>query len=372
MSDYIDSVSEDDKVNVKQDIKVKEEVFVEVEKVKVEFSTGGILSCSICGDICKRAVLTRCCQATACRACAIKTITMVRECWVGSCRTVGVATKDLDNDDVMRQAVDQYKDNGQVDQGLLEELKGRLIKESEYKEMDIKEELHIKDEKEDKVKIGEYSDTNYQKSIQNVPEQGVLQNCKEEKLSRKEYFKAKKEKKREKNRMRRRKGREKNDERDNAIQGTGGNPEGTGGIPEKLVNKCYACQETNCTEIFQTWGLARRHMKNCYLGKFEINMTGKGLLRGNLYDIAKCREKAENLQRMGSTVSADTDTTSIQTQGSEDKLIEAARNFYAQDLDKSHYPPPRVVVRHLRETYGGFGIAPARIHQIVKNLSKTS
>jgi len=116
--------------DVKQDIKeedVKQDIKEAAVKVE-ELSTSDLLACSVCGDICHRAVLTRCCESSACRACAIKKITMSRSCWVENCRTVGVATEDVNNDDVMRQAVDQYKSKGQVEQALLEELRWRMDK----------------------------------------------------------------------------------------------------------------------------------------------------------------------------------------------------------------------------------------------------
>jgi len=136
----LENVNFSEEVAVKQDIKeedvkkdikeedVKKDINEEDVKVRLELSTSDILACSVCGDICKRAILTRCCKSSACRACAIKKITLSRSCWVESCRAVGVATEDVDNDEVMRQAVDQYKSKGHVEQALLEELRGRMEK----------------------------------------------------------------------------------------------------------------------------------------------------------------------------------------------------------------------------------------------------
>lgn len=77
-----------------------------------EFS---ILKCSICSGVCKRAVMLSCCQAQACRSCAIKKITSTRKCWNESCErdqlptSPKLVTTDLVNYDVLRAAVDDYR-----------------------------------------------------------------------------------------------------------------------------------------------------------------------------------------------------------------------------------------------------------------------
>jgi len=74
-----------------------------------------ILKCSICGGVCKRAVMLSCCQAQACRSCAIKKITSTRKCWNESCvkdqlpTSPKLVTTDLVNYDMLRAAVDDYR-----------------------------------------------------------------------------------------------------------------------------------------------------------------------------------------------------------------------------------------------------------------------
>jgi len=221
-----DSISQ--KVAIKKDIKE--------EDVTEEFSTSAILACSVCGDICHRAILTRCCEASACRACAIKKITSARSCWVVECLREGVATKDLDNDEVMRKAVDQYKNKGQVDPGLLEELRGRREKKGKGSIEIVKNSVTVKEEK--------------------IKEEETLVNKEEETMDNKEE--------------------------------------------ETFVNKSkrtpknigpYACLQSNCTEYFETWGDARRHMKEAH-----------GLVSNLSNKVKKSRFKAKKLQIKGATV----------------------------------------------------------------------
>ena len=40
-----------------------------------------LLSCEICGDICKRGITVPCCSAQACGGCAILKVTKTKECW---------------------------------------------------------------------------------------------------------------------------------------------------------------------------------------------------------------------------------------------------------------------------------------------------
>merc|ERR1719319_928328 len=62
------------------------------------------LLCGLCKEICKRGVKLDCCEARACRACAIKEITSTRSCWV--CPTLGHIN--IINDDLLRSAVKQF------------------------------------------------------------------------------------------------------------------------------------------------------------------------------------------------------------------------------------------------------------------------
>jgi len=75
-----------------------------------DFDDVSLLKCSICGDVCKRAVILNCCQVQACRSCAIKKITSTRKCWNETCVREGkLVTTDLVNYDILRTVVDDYR-----------------------------------------------------------------------------------------------------------------------------------------------------------------------------------------------------------------------------------------------------------------------
>lgn len=270
-------------------------------KVKTEFSASDILACSICGEICKRAVVTPCCEASACRACAIKKITSTRSCWLGSCSREGVATNDLDNDEVMRRAVEQYKNDGSVDQDLLEELRGRMVQETQdiskimKNGVAVKEEGQIKEEKDVKSKIGEcLVEHKEQNQKRKNPRKGKQQRYNIKRIKKDTIETAEKEK-------------------DDIVKaGSSGkiikhildNPN----YPEKKP-KFYACLKSDCTGVFDTWGDTRRHMQTDH-HQWELAKNKKGKVK-------KSRRKAKKLQNKGATVN-EMNTNSSDDDSSED------------------------------------------------------
>merc|ERR1711997_1156946 len=71
--------------------------------------------CSVCEEICKRAVSMSCCGKAACRACAVKKLTAKRECWIESCSAIGKSSDELENDDLVREAIEHFKKHGEMD-----------------------------------------------------------------------------------------------------------------------------------------------------------------------------------------------------------------------------------------------------------------
>jgi len=76
---------------------------------------GDLLKCSVCEEICKRAVSMSCCGKAACRACAVKKLTAKRECWIESCSAIGKSSDELENDDLVREAIEHFKKHGEMD-----------------------------------------------------------------------------------------------------------------------------------------------------------------------------------------------------------------------------------------------------------------
>ena len=76
--------------------------------------------------------IVRCCNSSACRACGVKRLTGTRRCWAARCGKDGIGTNSLDNDNEMRKAVEQYKKDGQVDNELLEFIRGRIKKVRDF------------------------------------------------------------------------------------------------------------------------------------------------------------------------------------------------------------------------------------------------
>lgn len=64
------------------------------------------LACGICTQLCKRGAKLLCCGAIACRACATKTITRDKKCWLCDKEAL---SKDLVNDDELRGMVDKFQ-----------------------------------------------------------------------------------------------------------------------------------------------------------------------------------------------------------------------------------------------------------------------
>jgi len=94
------------------------------DKLRAEIDALGdatIIKCGLCKEICRRGVKLDCCDARACRACAVKEITLTRTCW--ACPTLGVdLTENMVNDDVLRSAVDQFKNHKIILPDLREQL----------------------------------------------------------------------------------------------------------------------------------------------------------------------------------------------------------------------------------------------------------
>lgn len=85
-------------------------------KFKEGLKTGEILKCPVCEEVCKRGVTLPCCGAWACRGCAVKQVAVKRGCWLVGCETIGITNEDLKNDELLRGAVDQFKNEGLVDE----------------------------------------------------------------------------------------------------------------------------------------------------------------------------------------------------------------------------------------------------------------
>merc|ERR1712080_267357 len=96
--------------------RAKVEKWMERKKKWEEGLKGGdLLKCSVCGDICKRAVSMKCCGRGSCRACAVKKLTAKRECWIESCSAIEKSSEDLENDELLREAVAYFNKNGEMD-----------------------------------------------------------------------------------------------------------------------------------------------------------------------------------------------------------------------------------------------------------------
>ena len=66
-----------------------------------------MVQCTICSDICKRAVNVPCCKVIACRACAVSSLTKDRKCW----KCAKPLTNDrLVNDEKLRSDIDKLGD----------------------------------------------------------------------------------------------------------------------------------------------------------------------------------------------------------------------------------------------------------------------
>jgi len=79
--------------------------------------TGDLLKCSVCEEICKRGISMSCCGTAACRGCAVKKLTAKRECWIETCAAIGVSSDKLENDELLRTAVEHFKETGEIDVG---------------------------------------------------------------------------------------------------------------------------------------------------------------------------------------------------------------------------------------------------------------
>jgi len=96
--------------------RAKVEKWMERKKKWEEGLKGGdLLKCSVCDEICKRAVSMKCCGRGSCRACAVKKLTAKRECWIESCSAIEKSSEDLENDELLREAVAYFNKNGEMD-----------------------------------------------------------------------------------------------------------------------------------------------------------------------------------------------------------------------------------------------------------------
>ena len=82
----------------------------EEDEKKKTGPAGRQLDCSVCKTVCRRAVRLSCCRVQACRGCATKEVTKTRTCWF--CFKRGLVTKDIVNDDELRQAIDELAAGG--------------------------------------------------------------------------------------------------------------------------------------------------------------------------------------------------------------------------------------------------------------------
>merc|ERR1740123_1158151 len=73
------------------------------------------LLCTVCDEVCKRGAQMKCCGARACRACAVLKINKNKKCWNDECGQEDItAVNDLQNDDLLRKAVEYFNKNGKM------------------------------------------------------------------------------------------------------------------------------------------------------------------------------------------------------------------------------------------------------------------
>jgi len=92
------------------------------------------LACGICTQLCKRGAKLLCCGAIACRACATKTITRDKKCWLCGKEAL---SKDLVNDDELRGMVDKFQ-KGEWTEPKKTEVKKPEVKTPEVKKPEVK------------------------------------------------------------------------------------------------------------------------------------------------------------------------------------------------------------------------------------------
>jgi len=74
------------------------------------------LLCSLCDSVCKRGTRMKCCGTRACRACAVLKINKTKKCWNQDCAKENViADNDLENDHMLRKAVEHFHKNGKME-----------------------------------------------------------------------------------------------------------------------------------------------------------------------------------------------------------------------------------------------------------------
>jgi len=87
------------------------------------------VNCSLCGELCKRAVRLPCCSSPACRQCAFKMITMTRVCWREACGGRKLSTMELIVDLALRESVeaalaaaeDNSEENSKKEEAIVED-----------------------------------------------------------------------------------------------------------------------------------------------------------------------------------------------------------------------------------------------------------
>jgi len=85
--------------------------------------TISLISCSLCKEICRRAVVLDCCgmNSLSCRSCAVKKITADRSCWICGRQDVSL-DKDVINCQQLREACEEFRDRGKLSDDIMEEL----------------------------------------------------------------------------------------------------------------------------------------------------------------------------------------------------------------------------------------------------------
>jgi len=110
------------------------------------------LLCSLCDEVCKKGSQMKCCGVRACKACAILQINKANKCWDNMCGMKDIIVdNDLKKDDLLREAVEYFKKNGNLNP----EHKKMLKKDREAKmlAMKLKKEHNAYEKVEKKIKM---------------------------------------------------------------------------------------------------------------------------------------------------------------------------------------------------------------------------
>jgi len=77
--------------------------------------------CGLCSELCKRAVKVPCCDGVACRACAVKAVTLNHQCWNEKCAK-SLSGSDIINNDSLRVEIEAMSDGTILNCGLCKEM----------------------------------------------------------------------------------------------------------------------------------------------------------------------------------------------------------------------------------------------------------